>query len=178
MALRTIFYLCALRVGVCLCMSSVVCKYCPSVSVELLCTQPQPTQQTLPTPLPACSPPRSTSPSPLPPRPFISSSLLCLSEPHIPPHTPRSLSLHERYKATWLKWKILWLGVARYWLYQTHADTQMYFYTLTTTHRVSASSTEYAHYITKVLNYYRHTRSKVHTHTRGDTHMLIHTHTH
>lgn len=33
------------------CMSSVVCKYCPSRSVELLCTQPQLAQQTLPTPL-------------------------------------------------------------------------------------------------------------------------------
>lgn len=54
-------HLCALTVGVCLCTSSVDCKYCPSVSEELLCTQPQPTQQTLPTPILTHPPPLKSS---------------------------------------------------------------------------------------------------------------------
>lgn len=46
-------------------MSGMVSKYCPSVSVKLLCTQPQPTQQTLhPTPLHDHSPPLEPSSPP------------------------------------------------------------------------------------------------------------------
>lgn len=106
-----------------------VCKYCPSRSVELLCTQPQPTQQTPLTPL---SPPSfsfflpgsssSSSPAPLLHSLLSHHSRLyyCIYLNHTPPRTPFLSVLYEWYKTTWLKGKILWLGVPGYWLNHTH----------------------------------------------------------
>lgn len=130
-----------------------VCKYCPSRSVELLCTQPQPTQQTLLTPL---SPPsfsfflhRTSSSSPTTHLHSLLSDqshlYYCIYLNHTPPRTLFLSILHEWYKTTWLKGKILWLEVPGYWLNHTHTLTHTCLYTLAAAHQVSASSTEYTH---------------------------------
>lgn len=67
-----------------------VCKYCPSRSVELLCTQRQPTQQTLPTPLSFSFLLQSWTPDLLlffTRLQSLKSLLLYLSEPHATPHS-------------------------------------------------------------------------------------------
>ena len=115
----------ALHVGVCLCMSSVVCKYCPSMSEELLCTQPQPTQQTLPSPLSVRLP---SIPGTLPLLHLLvfshhSRLYYRIYLNRTPPRAPFLSPLYEWYKTTWLKGKILWLGVPGYWLNHTHTRT-------------------------------------------------------
>lgn len=85
----------ALRVGVCLCMSSVDCKYCPfQVTGATVCSTPTHSANTSYTPL------SLPQPSGWPSRPSCtsSSSLLYVSEPHTNPALRFSPSLSMNVK--------------------------------------------------------------------------------
>lgn len=100
------------------------------------------------------SPPLDSSP--LAPQQSLMSLLLYLSEPHTTPHS-YSLPLCECYKKTWLKGKILWLGLPA-----PAPPTHTFLLAQQNTHTKSL----------KGLNYYRHAHILEHTQTKAHTKSL------
>lgn len=100
------------------------------------------------------SPPLDSSP--LAPQQSLMSLLLYLSEPHTTPHS-YSLPLCECYKKTWLKGKILWLGLPAP---APPPHTHTFLLAQQNTHTKSL----------KGLNYYRHAHILEHTQTKAGRH--------